>query len=303
MPLDIQCSQCDRKFRVPQKFSGKRVKCPNCATPIDIPPTESPSPAPLAQPGSTPQEERPPAKREAAKPEAAKPESPKSAAAGWFMKTKDDSQYGPVSKQELDDWVAEGRIDTSCQLLEEDGQQWQWAEEIYPNLTEAEPAVVGPVEVAPGEPVPAVAEIPDFAAAPEAPTVEAVAPEIPDLGAATSVAPSTSSGRAAPRRRPYPALLTTAKVYTIMAWVVGVFGVLGAIGYAYSTLDDPNLSAAVKVFRLLAGEIGISAYTFFLVITLRASSEFITLAMNVEHDIHTSTDASQKMVDLLSKDR
>ena len=37
MPLEIQCPHCRRKFRVPEKYAGKRVKCPQCEGTIGIP--------------------------------------------------------------------------------------------------------------------------------------------------------------------------------------------------------------------------------------------------------------------------
>jgi len=51
--VDIQCAGCRRRFRVADKFAGKRVKCPNCSVPIRVPalsktetPARPPGPAP-----------------------------------------------------------------------------------------------------------------------------------------------------------------------------------------------------------------------------------------------------------------
>jgi len=52
----------------------------------------------------------------------------------WYLKTEDQTQYGPVPKAELDSWVAEGRLTARCQVLREGDPQWQWASDVYPQL-------------------------------------------------------------------------------------------------------------------------------------------------------------------------
>ena len=56
----------------------------------------------------------------------------------WYVQTEEGEHYGPVPKEELDAWAAEGRLDASCQVLCEGWPQWKWAEDVYPEL--AEPA-------------------------------------------------------------------------------------------------------------------------------------------------------------------
>jgi hypothetical protein len=106
---------------VPEKYAGKRVKCPNCEGTISISAAGRPSP-----------EEPPPAEKAAAGPPA--PDKP--AAGRWYLQTDDGQQYGPVSREELNWWYAEGRIDASCQLLAEGWNQWKWADEVFPELAE-----------------------------------------------------------------------------------------------------------------------------------------------------------------------
>lgn len=60
----------------------------------------------------------------------------KSPSQQWYMQTEDGEQYGPVPWEELAGWAAEGRIDASCQFLQEGWSQWKWAEEVFPELTE-----------------------------------------------------------------------------------------------------------------------------------------------------------------------
>ena len=36
MPIEVQCGQCGRKISAPDKFAGKRVKCPKCSATIVV---------------------------------------------------------------------------------------------------------------------------------------------------------------------------------------------------------------------------------------------------------------------------
>jgi hypothetical protein len=40
MPFKIQCPNCGRTLRVPERLSGKRVTCPGCQNPLTIPEEE-----------------------------------------------------------------------------------------------------------------------------------------------------------------------------------------------------------------------------------------------------------------------
>ena len=52
----------------------------------------------------------------------------------WYLKTDDGELYGPVDEAELREWIDEGRIDHECQLLQVGWKQWQWADEVFPEL-------------------------------------------------------------------------------------------------------------------------------------------------------------------------
>ena len=45
MPIVIQCSGCQRRFRAPDKAAGKRVQCPKCSTVFQVPIAGHPQPA------------------------------------------------------------------------------------------------------------------------------------------------------------------------------------------------------------------------------------------------------------------
>ena len=54
--MKIQCQQCTTKFKVPSKYYGKRIKCPKCKGPIEVPAAAASQPegtgfsAPIAAP-------------------------------------------------------------------------------------------------------------------------------------------------------------------------------------------------------------------------------------------------------------
>ena len=147
MPIEIKCPKCAAAFRAPDKFAGKRVKCPKCQGTIAIPAaakkdaasqkaTEARSTAQPSKQQKAPEKSKQPSKTAAAKNPA------KQATDQWFVQTDDGEQYGPVPKDELHDWIAEGRLDVSCQVLCEGWEQWKWAEEVFDELGKAnKPAV------------------------------------------------------------------------------------------------------------------------------------------------------------------
>lgn len=62
----------------------------------------------------------------------------------WRVCAADGQQYGPVSKAELDSWVAQGRLDERCQVYCDGWPQWKWAHEVYPELQKpAQPTGAG----------------------------------------------------------------------------------------------------------------------------------------------------------------
>jgi len=52
----------------------------------------------------------------------------------WRVQTPEGHIYGPVTRPELDRWVAEGRLDAGCQLNEVGQVVWVPAEQEYPHL-------------------------------------------------------------------------------------------------------------------------------------------------------------------------
>jgi predicted Zn finger-like uncharacterized protein len=130
VPIEIQCQQCNAKFRVGDQYAGKRVKCAKCRATIVVEAVE-PLTAEEAEAVPTLPDVRKPGGTHAAGQDPAAAKKPATATGGaddWFMQTEEGEQYGPVPRSELDAWVAEGRLDAGCQLLREGWDQWKWAE-------------------------------------------------------------------------------------------------------------------------------------------------------------------------------
>ncbi|MFW6125427.1 MAG: GYF domain-containing protein [Pirellulales bacterium] len=154
--MNIRCSQCEKRFRVGEKFAGKRVKCPNCGGPIRVPaptetaagePAEQASPEDVSPAEASPEDAAGEAAGEAGgtAPEegpAERPEQPRhqapEAEGRWYLQTDDGEQYGPVDRRELNEWFGEGRIDQTCQLLCDGWDQWRWADEVFSGLRDEE---------------------------------------------------------------------------------------------------------------------------------------------------------------------
>jgi len=100
----ITCPACGRTV------SSSIEKCPNCGDPYvneDFsarPPQPS---APLLPP--------PPSEQ-------------------WHVRTADGQQFGPITKNQLDLWVAEQRVNAKCQLWQVGSSSWKPVTEVYPAL-------------------------------------------------------------------------------------------------------------------------------------------------------------------------
>ncbi len=97
MSREITCPGCGQSIRVPPSHEGKPVKCPKCRQRFQVP-------------GSGKAGER------------------------WYLKQSDGSELGPVSRNTLDRWSQEGRIDRECLIREKASGQWRGASTIYEHL-------------------------------------------------------------------------------------------------------------------------------------------------------------------------
>lgn len=97
MPIQVQCPNCGKGYRMPDTAAGRKGKCKECGAIIDVPataetPPAAPPPAPVPVPAG-----RPTAARPAPPPRAAPPAVPGPApVAAPDEATADGDEYGPV---------------------------------------------------------------------------------------------------------------------------------------------------------------------------------------------------------------
>ena len=65
----------------------------------------------------------------------------------WHLKDEDGDVHGPLAHSELDQWLAEGRVTAQCQVLQDGSDQWKWATDVYPQLSQ--PAAPSPPDTPP----------------------------------------------------------------------------------------------------------------------------------------------------------
>lgn len=99
--IETQCAGCGRVLRVPTAHSGKQARCPVCGNISIIPGVV------LAKNRAFASSTLPP-------PDLGAPSSPR----GWSMRTPEGQIYGPIPRSELDQWVADGRVTSECELQE-----------------------------------------------------------------------------------------------------------------------------------------------------------------------------------------
>ena len=269
MAIVFHCIGCNHVLRVPEDVAGKRIKCPQCHEVLRIPETSEEH---LAE---------------------AMPSHPPHAVGAEPMlqlKTPDGNVYGPVPRSDMDRWLAEGRITAQCELLDEQGQHWRWATEVYPQLTAVAtpPPPPPPGGMGPTSPVTVV---------PVAPASTAPASASPWQAAPTDAMPSrpfrSKSENAMPsfRSRTYPAMLLTSRFYRALGWLL-VFAagfaacaviVIGIL--AMSTSEEGSESSQLLLWAipgLLVGGVCVTA----MVITLWFAAEAIKCLLDIEDNSH-----------------
>lgn len=104
MSRATKCPKCSRTMRVPDHMSGT-VKCayPDCRAQYQ------PNQVVLEEP---------------------KPQSPLTPG-NWYLLSSDRRQFGPMTKELLDTWLQEGRVDQDCQVFCEGWSQWRQAGTVF----------------------------------------------------------------------------------------------------------------------------------------------------------------------------
>lgn len=104
MPIETVCSGCGQRLRVGDEYAGRKARCPQCGTIYEVPSMDTGAPAGPAL---------------------------------WEVLGPDGTVYGPVSQDELDGWVREGRVTARSQLRKKGEATWQDATVVYPTLQRA----------------------------------------------------------------------------------------------------------------------------------------------------------------------
>jgi len=144
MPIDITCPTCTASYKVPDDVAGKKIRCPKCNDAIiEVPDsgngfendgaTGSASGVGSATNGGN-DEPTMQSSRESNPANTSGSASGGSSSDTWQVKTPSGEIYGPVDRTELEQWVAEGRVNTQTQLMQSHSQVWQSAAIVFPNL-------------------------------------------------------------------------------------------------------------------------------------------------------------------------
>ena len=99
--IHILCPHCNQQLKVAGATAGRQVQCPQCRGFVRVPDSVGSS-------GVGPPR--------------------------WVVRDDSGKVYGPVAREELLQWIDEGRIHYQSQISPEDAQQWIWAGEMFPQL-------------------------------------------------------------------------------------------------------------------------------------------------------------------------
>jgi phage FluMu protein Com len=98
MPIAVQCTECEKKFKVPDEVAGKKIRCPACKTVIAVPAAEEEFEQPDEE-FETPDEET--AVTQTPSPKKKKPDSDQfEASPKKRKKSEDDEDYGVDEDEE-----------------------------------------------------------------------------------------------------------------------------------------------------------------------------------------------------------
>ena len=84
----VACPHCSQHLKITGVTAGRQVRCPQCHGFIRVPDTSAAGPAPL-----------------------------------WRLRTDEGKIYGPVPRDELAQWVREGRVHAYSQVSPADSEQ------------------------------------------------------------------------------------------------------------------------------------------------------------------------------------
>lgn len=130
MPIDSICSGCGKMLRVADDFAGRKARCPICgviyfvgdlgtqAASVDSGNAETTYEQPIdsnSLQGIEPQ---------ASSESLSSPFAPSRINEEFFVRTPNQSVYGPTDRQTVLDWITQGRLDDSCHIRQSNSEQW-----------------------------------------------------------------------------------------------------------------------------------------------------------------------------------
>lgn len=155
MAIETRCHGCGKRLRVADEYAGRQARCPECGYVYTVSAATMPAGGataaapeqPLAGPAAGQGAATGSAHSTSAS--ATSGHSPTTgplpqAASGdnaWYMKTPEGQIYGPVTRNELDQWVRDGRVSDDCQLRRGDHGSWFGSPQAYPHLAQRRTAV------------------------------------------------------------------------------------------------------------------------------------------------------------------
>jgi len=132
MPIDSICSGCGKMLRVVDDFAGRKARCPICggiyvvgdsrtqSLDDDAGNTET-TYAQTREPISLPTLEPLAPSESWSSPVAPAPSRINDE---FFVRTPNQSVYGPTDRQTVLDWITQGRLDDSCHIRQSSSEQW-----------------------------------------------------------------------------------------------------------------------------------------------------------------------------------
>lgn len=243
MPLPQTCPSCNSTFNVPDTLAGKAVKCPQCKGVVRI----------AAADGSAPKA-------------SGKSES-------WTVKTADGQEYGPVSRSELDQWVAEGRLTVECQVLKQGAAQWNWAADIYPALNTPSPVATT-----------AAVGASSFGGASFG--------EVNPYGAVSTASPTSSAFRA----REYPMLKLMQTISYVIAGIIGLVSLLTICVILFGALAGAGASKGASLGMGLISAFAVTLYAAMMIVYVLATGEVIRLMMDMQANTQETAQNTRHLV-------
>ena len=135
MSIEFKCGECASTLRVPASAEGQQTRCPKCGLVQPIPVAVGNAHGESVDTASVESTDRADGDQDSIPGGVDDGESDEASVSGdWYVKTPDESKYGPATFAELQQWVKEGRIIAGCFLQESGSTTWQDATDYFPDL-------------------------------------------------------------------------------------------------------------------------------------------------------------------------